>query len=74
MRRAEEQTLLGAYLYSLGIKGYSRDDLEIDYRMGLIVSQMIMSVAAADTDPVIFKKECGDLGLDWREVTFSRTQ
>ncbi|MFT7244493.1 MAG: hypothetical protein ACI82A_001850 [Candidatus Azotimanducaceae bacterium] len=22
----------------------------------------------------IFEKECGELGLDWKEVTFNRTQ
>jgi hypothetical protein len=50
VRRAEEQTLLGSYLdslASLGVQNYSRADLEIDYRMGLIISQMIMFVAAA---------------------------
>ena len=77
VRRAEEQALLGEYqsgLASQGVEDYSRDDLEIDYRMGLVVSQMIMCVAAADTDPAIFEKECGALGLDWKEVTFNRTQ
>jgi aminoglycoside/choline kinase family phosphotransferase len=53
VRRAEEQTLLGSYLdslASLGVQNYFRADLEIDYCMGFIISQMIMSVAAADTD------------------------
>ncbi|MFT5099274.1 MAG: hypothetical protein ACJAX5_002772 [Patiriisocius sp.] len=36
--------------------------------MGLIISQKIMSVAAADTDPAIFERECGELGFDWKEV------
>jgi len=77
VRRAEEQALLGEYLSSLeslGVENYSRADLENDYRMGLIVSQLIMSIAAADTDPALFEKECGELGLDWKEVTFNRTQ
>ncbi|MFT7091967.1 MAG: hypothetical protein ACJAYW_001934 [Candidatus Azotimanducaceae bacterium] len=77
LRRSEEQALLGEYLSGLasqGVEGYSRNDLEVDYRMGLIVSQMIMCIAAADSDPAIFEKECGALGLDWKEVTFNRTQ
>tara|TARA_R110002073_G_scaffold7456_2_gene42369 strand:- start:994 stop:2088 length:1095 start_codon:yes stop_codon:yes gene_type:complete len=77
VRRREEQDLLGAYhngLVEMGVEGYSRHELEIDYRMGLIISQMIMVIAAADTDPAILEKECDDLGMDWKEVMFNRTQ
>jgi hypothetical protein len=35
---------------------------------------MIMVIAASDTDPAILEKECDDLGLDWKEVMFNRTQ
>ena len=66
-RRAQEASLIGRYLNGLeeqGVKGYRKEEFEVDYKMGLLASQMIMSIAAADTDPTLFEKECGDLGLD----------
>ena len=57
-----------------GVKDYNIDQLENDYRMGLIVSQMIMCIASVSTDIAIFEKECGDLGVDWRDALFFRTQ
>lgn len=77
LRRAEETDLLAAYLLGLednGVTDYSMDELTIDYRMGLVISQMIMVIAAAGTDPAIFQNECDALGVDWRDVTFDRTQ
>ena len=76
-RRAEESQLIADYLSGLaamGVAGYTEEEFAIDFRMGLIISQMIMVIAAADTDPKIFEKECGALGVDWRDVTFDRTQ
>jgi hypothetical protein len=76
-RRAEESKLIEGYLNSLaamGITGYTREEFGIDFRMGLIISQMIMVIAAADTDPALFENECAALGVDWRDVTFDRTQ
>jgi hypothetical protein len=35
---------------------------------------MIMCIASASTDIAIFEKECGDLGVDWRDALFFRTQ
>ncbi len=76
-RLGQEEVLIANYLSDLqdnGVEGYTRDEFELDYSMGLLISQMIMSIASADTDPKLFEKECGDLGLDWRDVMFDRTQ
>ena len=67
-RLAQESSLIDQYLDGLavqGVQGYDRSEFEIDYKMGLLASQMIMSIAAADTDPTLFEKECDALGLDW---------
>jgi len=77
VRRAQERNFLNDYhagLMDMGVPNYPMHELEIDYRMGLIISQAIMVVAASDTDPAILEKECDDLGLDWKEVMFNRTQ
>jgi len=76
-RQANEAELLRKYhqqLLSHGVTDYNIDQLENDYRMGLIVSQMIMCIASVSTDIAIFEKECGDLGVDWRDALFFRTQ
>ena len=76
-RLAQESSLIDQYLDGLAVQGvqdYDRSEFEIDYKMGLLASQMIMSIAAADTDPTLFEKECDALGLDWRDVMFDRTQ
>ena len=76
-RHQRERALLDQYhagLQQVGVRDYSPEALEDDYRIGLAISQMIMAIAAADTDPAIFEKECGTLGLDWRDVMFNRNQ
>ncbi len=76
-RQANEADLLRKYhqqLLSYGVQDYTMEQLENDYRMGLIVSQMIMCIASVSTDIAIFEKECGDLGVDWRDALFFRTQ
>lgn len=76
VREAEEQRLLDSYLAGLNAAGveYSENDLEIDYRAGLTVSQMIMSIAHASTDPALFETECSALGVDWKDAMLLRTQ
>lgn len=76
-RLQREDKLMDDYLSGLaegGVAGYERGEFEQDYKMGLLVSQMIMSIAAADTDPELFQKECETLGLDWRDIMFDRNQ
>jgi Phosphotransferase enzyme family len=77
VRRENEQRLIAAYVEGLsaaGVKDYDQAEFETDYRMGLAVSQMIMSIASADTDISIFERECEELGLDWKDIVFYRTQ
>ena len=73
---ASELRLFDAYIKGLQANGisYSKEDLELDYCMGLDVSQMIMSIAHGDTDPSLFEAECGALGVDWRDAMLLRTQ
>lgn len=76
-RRQRESDLLARYhsgLEASGVKNYSLTDLESDYRIGLLVSQMIMSIAHGDTDVELFKAECGGLGVDWQDAMLLRTQ
>lgn len=77
VRREKEKQLLESYhsgLVANGVAGYSQQDLEDDYRIGLLVSQMIMCVAHGNTDVALFVAECGDLGVDWQDVMLMRTQ
>ena len=76
-RQGRERILLDQYLQGLaehGVNNYNLNDLENDYRFGLFISQMIMSIAHGDTDVEIFKKECGKLNVNWQEAMLYRTQ
>jgi hypothetical protein len=76
-RRTREPRLQENYRQALSnksVQGYSKEEFETDYKFGLAISQMIMSIASADTDPELFRIECEALGVDWREVMFNRTQ
>jgi hypothetical protein len=55
-----------------GVTGYSRDDVLDGIRMGLVVSSMINSIGATTTDTAILARECDALGLDWKDVWFTR--
>ena len=77
VRRYHEKALLADYLAGLrqhGVADYHSTDLEMDYRMGLTISQMIMSIAHGDTDVSLLEQECGSLGVDWRDAMLLRTQ
>lgn len=76
-RHKSEARLQKTYLAGLaanGIEDYSQEEFETDYRFGLIISQMIMAIAAADTDPDLIRIECEALGVDWKDAFFNRTQ
>ena len=77
IRRELEHTLLSDYLTglnSLGVVNYDSSELEADYRLGLTISQLIMSIAHGDTDERLLEEECGKLGVDWRDAMLLRTQ
>ena len=76
-RVAMQDDLMEKYVAGLavnGVEGYGQEDFLDDFRLGLCVSQTIMCVATVDTDISIFEKECGELGLDWKEPLLYRTQ
>ncbi|MDE0758116.1 MAG: DUF1679 domain-containing protein [Pseudomonadales bacterium] len=76
-RQAREKFLLADYLAGLrahGIEHYSMDDLEQDYRMGLVISHMINTIAVGTTDISLIVNECKTLGIDWQDLMFYRTQ
>ena len=75
VRKARAVELFDRYHSDLvrhGVTGYERKDLEDDIRLGLIVNQMIMSVALIDTDIKLVERECSNLGLDWQDVLLLR--
>lgn len=74
-RRRREGELTRTYyegLLAKGVSNYSMAALEDDIRLGLIINQMIMAIAVADTDVTLVEQECTDLGLDWRDVMLLR--
>jgi hypothetical protein len=76
-RQASEKLLLADYLAGLrahGIESYSMDELEQDYRMGLVISHMINTIAVGSTDISLVVTECNALGIDWQDLMFYRTQ
>lgn len=75
VRRDIQSRMVSDYhrgLVQQGITDYSMEDLETDVRLGLVVNQMIMSVALIDTDISLFAKECTALGVDWKDVLLLR--
>lgn len=74
-RRERQDELIEGYyreLLSQGITDYSLDALHDDIRMGLLINQVIMAVATADTDISVLERECTSLGVDWRDVLLLR--
>ena len=74
-RRRRQDALIDAYYKSLianGVENYTREDLDTDLKIGLVVNQMIMMVALIDTDISLVEKECSALGLDWKDVLLMR--
>lgn len=76
-RRAMESALVDEYhvgLIGAGVQNYSRAQLEDDIRYGIFISNMVMCIAHGDTDVGLFQKECGELGVDWRDAMLLRGQ
>ncbi|MEX0942630.1 MAG: oxidoreductase family protein [Pseudomonadales bacterium] len=74
-RRTRENELISNYhagLAAQGVSNYSMAALEDDIRLGLIVNQMIMAIAVADTDIALVARECDELGLEWQDVILLR--
>ncbi|MGB1341324.1 MAG: phosphotransferase [Pseudomonadales bacterium] len=76
-RRGNERRLMEVYLEGLraeGVSDYGKQDFELDYRLGMIISHMINVIAIGSTDVSIVARECESLGVDWKEVLFYRLQ
>lgn len=74
-RRANEDALLANYLEGLkaaGVTDYTREDLENDFRYGILVNQMIMTIATGDTDIELVRRECESIGVDFAGVVLLR--
>jgi len=74
-RRARQERLIADYYDSLieaGVENYTREDLDTDIKIGLMINQMIMMVALIDTDISLVEKECDALGVDWKQVLILR--
>ena len=74
-RRERQDRLIDAYYDALiegGVEDYTRGDLDIDVKIGLIINQMIMMVALVDTDISILEKECESIGVDWKDLLILR--
>ena len=77
VRQSHEKVLLENYLGGLksgGVTDYGMNDLEGDYRVGLVISQMIMCIAHRETEVRLLQEECANLNVDWREAILLRTQ
>lgn len=72
---AAQQDLFDHYLSTLahnGVQAYGRDDLAIDTRLGVMMSQLTNFIALDQTDVSVLQRECDDFGIDWREVWLLR--
>ncbi|MEO1169972.1 MAG: phosphotransferase [Pseudomonadota bacterium] len=70
-----ESALIDEYLELLrsgGVTDYGRDEFLIDYRVGVMFTQLINFIAIAQTDTALVERECTECGLDWKEVWMLR--
>jgi len=74
-RRARQDELIEGYhreLLRAGVTDYPLSALHDDIRFGLLINQVIMTVALADTDISLLRNECTAVGVDWRDVLLLR--
>ena len=74
-RISSQTDLFAHYLAVLaqhGVQGYDQDDFAIDFKLGVMMTQMINFVAISQTDVAVLQRECDDFGFDWREVWLLR--
>ncbi len=70
-----EEALIDEYLDLLnahGVASYGRSEFLIDYKIGVMITQLINFIAVAQTDTALVKRECAEHGLDWKEVWLLR--
>jgi hypothetical protein len=73
-RHRNQETLITGYCQGLADLGVvlDRAALDDDMRVGIMISQMIMAIALADTDIALIEKECNDLGVNYQDVLLLR--
>jgi hypothetical protein len=74
-RISSQADLFAHYLSVLagcGVRDYGWEDFITDFKLGVMMTQMINFVALDQTDVAVLQRECDDFGLDWREVWFLR--
>jgi hypothetical protein len=74
-RSVIEDALIDEYLELLkshGVADYGRDEFLTDYRMGVLLTQIINFIAVAQTDTALMERECAECGLDWKAVWLLR--
>lgn len=72
-RLAHQESIISDYVTGLqehGVRDYTREDVLLDFQMGSLYSQTLMSVVMSDGDLDQADRECSQFGLDWRNVYF----
>lgn len=75
IRRNVEADLINDYLEILannGVGNYGLKQFSIDHKFGTLFTQMINFIAVNQTDEKLLEQECGECGLDWKEVWLLR--
>jgi hypothetical protein len=75
-RREQQEAFLAGYHRGLaehGVTNYTRDDLDMDLKIGAIYGQALMSAVVQAGDLEQAERECTPFGIDWREVYFLRS-
>lgn len=75
VRTAGQADLIAAYLDALaghGVTGYGEDEFLVDFKLGIMMTQLINFIAVDQTDVALIARECADFGLDWKEVWLMR--
>ncbi|MEQ9590770.1 MAG: phosphotransferase [Parvibaculaceae bacterium] len=70
-----EDALINEYLELLkshGVADYGRGEFLIDYKIGVMFTQLINFIAVAQTDTALLERECAECGLDWKTVWLLR--
>ena len=74
-RELHQNELIDLHLAELaqgGVEDYGREQFMIDYKFGILITQLINFIAVNQTDQSIPERECAECGLDWTEVWLMR--
>lgn len=74
-RHRIETDLINDYLEALvanGVNNYGIEDFNIDHKFGVFLSQLMNFIGVTQNDVALVKRECEQLGLDWKDVWLFR--